>query len=102
MDWNWFYETYEKFFVSKPLHPYLPESGIMVAIREMKRRSLEEGTKEDGQNNADSILVKRQDLIEMLAGWEEGSQYKGEYLRNKHGDVKEIARYRATYLCEDK
>lgn len=34
-------------------------------------------------------------LQEAVDGWEEGSQYKGEFLREKHGDAEGIAKVRA-------
>lgn len=43
------------------------------------------------------IEVEEQDLIDMLAGWEEGTAYKGEYLTKKHGDLEEIARLKEKY-----
>lgn len=36
----------------------------------------------------------RNDFEEAIGGFEECSQYKGDYLRDKHGDEKEIARLR--------
>ncbi len=50
------------------------------------------------QPKADTIVVSREDLIEMLCGWEEGAAYKGDYLRNKHGDTEQIAKLRERYL----
>lgn len=34
-------------------------------------------------------------LEEALDGWEYAASYKGDYLRNKHGDAEDIARLRA-------
>ncbi len=34
-------------------------------------------------------------LIEAIEGWEDGSNYKGDYLKAKHGDAEGIARARA-------
>ena len=34
-------------------------------------------------------------LQDAIDGYEEGTQYKGDYLFNKHGDAEEIARLRA-------
>ena len=34
-------------------------------------------------------------LDDAIAGFEEGSQYKGDYLRDKHGDEDKIAKLRA-------
>jgi hypothetical protein len=34
-------------------------------------------------------------LGEALDGWQEGAEYKGEYLKAKHGDAEEIAKWRA-------
>jgi hypothetical protein len=44
------------------------------------------------------IEVEKQDLVEMLARWEESSYYKGAYLQDKHGDLDEIRMYREKYL----
>lgn len=45
------------------------------------------------------IAVEREDLADMLDSWADAANYKGEYLREKHGDVGEIAKYRAKYLA---
>ena len=34
-------------------------------------------------------------LEEAIEGWEEGAAYKGDYLREKHGDAQAIAKARA-------
>ena len=46
---------------------------------------------------ADKALIAdlAAELEEALDGWEEGAQYKGEYLRDKHGDAEGIAKGRA-------
>ncbi len=36
----------------------------------------------------------RKDFEDAIEGYHEGSQYKGDYLREKHGDENEIARLR--------
>lgn len=39
--------------------------------------------------------VLRAALREALGEWESNAQYKGEYLREKHGDAEEIEKFRA-------
>lgn len=34
-------------------------------------------------------------LAEAIEGWEDGANYKGDYLRKKHGDAEGIAKARA-------
>lgn len=41
------------------------------------------------------VAAMREALSEAIEGYEEGTRYKGEYLTQKHGDAKEIARMRA-------
>ena len=44
---------------------------------------------------ADLICELVKALEEAIDGWEEGSHYKGDYLREKHGDAEGIAEARA-------
>ena len=46
------------------------------------------------QRNA-TITTLLAALDEALEGWHDGAQYKGDYLRDKHGDLEDIARIRA-------
>jgi hypothetical protein len=47
------------------------------------------------EETRDELILKLTEALrDALDGWEEGSQYKGEYLREKHGDAEEIAKYR--------
>jgi hypothetical protein len=40
-------------------------------------------------------------LKEAIEGWEDGANYKGDYLRAKHGDTEDIARVRAVLQNSD-
>lgn len=47
------------------------------------------------QAAASRIMELEAALGEALEGWEDGANYKGEYLKEKHGDAADIARVRA-------
>ncbi len=45
------------------------------------------------------ITVDPEDLADMLESWADAANYKGDYLREKHGDTESIAAYRAKYFA---
>lgn len=49
----------------------------------------------DLQRAVARIAALRSALAEALDGWADAANYKGDYLRDKHGDVEDIARLRA-------
>ena len=71
------------------------------AERDSWRRVAErlEGEKQAAEPERDEararVTALEKELAEALDGWAEAAQYKGDYFREKHGDMEEIERLRA-------